>query len=353
MAYIAKIKSQSGQPRFRAFIRRKGHRTVTKVFRLKSHAERWARKTEAAIEEGLNFPTAEARRRTTLELIERYIEKVVPERPQRDQPRLTKQLQWWSQRIGAVFLADLRPADIAKHRDALIEGRDPDRKQVAPATANRYLAVLSHACTLAVKEWGWLEDNPALKVRRMKEPAGRVRYLSDEERSRLLDACKQSHDPRLYPLVLMAVCTGARQGELLALGWSDIDFDRGYAVIQSSKNGERRSLSIVEPLLGILKEMVEARRTDSDLIFAGRAGTVHFPKKPWQKALEVAQVEDFTFHDLRHSAASYLAMSGATLAEIAAVLGHRTLAMVKRYSHLSEQHTAEVVARMNRRILGI
>ena len=98
--------------------------------------------------------------------------------------------------------------------------------------------------------------------------------------------------------------------------------------------------------------MARLRRIDTDLIFAGSKGTVHFPKKPWLKALDEAGIEDFTFHDLRHSAASYLAMSGATLTEIAAVLGHKTLAMVKRYSHLSDQHTAQVVARMNRRILG-
>ena len=107
------------------------------------------------------------------------------------------------------------------------------------------------------------------------------------------------------------------------------------------------------PLLKVLKEMAKVRRIKTDLIFAGAAGTVHFPKRSWLKAPAAAEVEDFTFHDLRHTAASYLAMSGAALTEIASVLGHRTLAMVKRYSHLSEQHTAEVVARMNRRMLGV
>lgn len=85
----------------------------------------------------------------------------------------------------------------------------------------------------------------------------------------------------------------------------------------------------------------------SDLVFAGEGGLAHFPRKPWRAVVQQAKLKDFRFHDLRHSAASYLAMNVATLAEIAEILGHKTLAMVKRYSHLSEQHTSAVVARMN------
>ena len=88
------------------------------------------------------------------------------------------------------------------------------------------------------------------------------------------------------------------------------------------------------------------RRVDTGLVFPSEAGLPKFPQRQWEEALRAAQIEDFRFHDLRHSAASYLAMSGATLAEIAEVLGHKTLAMVKRYSHLTEQHTSMVVARM-------
>ena len=353
MAHVAKVKTPSGEPRYRVFIRRKGHRTVTKQFRRKTDADRWARRAEAAIEEGIHFPGAAARRRTVQELIERYIEKVVPERAKRDQPRIARQLQWWQRQLGPLLLADLKPAMIAEQRDRLIRGTSRGRRGVQPATANRYLAALSHACTLAVKEWGWLEDNPVLKVRRLREPAGRVRFLSEKERKRLLDACRASRDPRLYPLVLMAISTGARQGELLALRWSDVDLERAYAVIHTSKNRERRSLPLAGPLLELLKAMASERLAATDFVFVGASGTVQFPKKPWMKALAEAEIEDFTFHDLRHTAASYLAMSGATLTEIAAVLGHKTLAMVKRYSHLSERHTAAVVERMNRQMLDV
>lgn len=352
MASIVTVANPSGETRYRAFIRRKGARPVTKQFRRKTDAVRWARRTETELEERRYFPKSEAEKRTVGKLIERYIEKVLPSRPQRDQARVAKQLRWWAQRLGPYLLCDLKPALIARERERLVESRERGGRGVSPATANRYLAAFSHACTIGLKEWGWLSDNPALKLRRLKEPPGRVRFLSDEERIRLLGACEASHDRRLYPLVLMAVSTGARQGELLGLRWSDVDLDRGYAVIQTSKNQDRRSLPLSQRLRMVLGEMRKLRRIDTDRVFAGATGTVHFPKKPWQKALTDAGIEDFTFHDLRHTAASYLAMSGATLTEIAAVLGHKTLAMVKRYSHLSEQHTASVVERMNRRMFG-
>ncbi len=352
MAYIAETRTTTGQVRYRAFIRRRGHKTITKQFRRKTDADRWARRAESQIEEGRDFPTAEARRRRVAELIERYVEQVLPSRPERDRPRVNNQLRWWSKRLGTLRLTELTPAVIGEHRDRLLRGDAPGGKPVSPATANRYLAALSHACSIAVREWGWLEDHPVRKVRRMKEPRGRVRFLSEEEREALLEACRASHDKRLYPLALMAVSTGARRGELLALRWGDIDLVRGYVVVQDSKNGERRSLPLAGAAKETLGEMARLRRIDTDLVFANETGKAPFPRKPWMRALESAGIEDFLFHDLRHTAASYLAMSGATLTEIATILGHKTLAMVKRYSHLTEQHTAAVVERMNRQFVG-
>jgi len=92
--------------------------------------------------------------------------------------------------------------------------------------------------------------------------------------------------------------------------------------------------------------------SEDQLIFAGARGKPRFPWPAWREALAAAEIEDFRSHDLRHTAASYLAMSGATLAELAAILGHKTLAMVKRYTHLSGEHTSSVVERMNRQFLG-
>lgn len=176
--------------------------------------------------------------------------------------------------------------------------------------------------------------------------------MSEAERDGLLRACKASREARLYPLVVVAVSTGARQGELLGLRWRDVDLARGLAVVHETKNQERRTLPLAGVALQVLKDLARVRRLDTDLVFANRRGQAVFPRAAWEAALRRAGIEDFRFHDLRHTAASYLAMSGATLTEIAAVLGHKTLAMVKRYAHLTEQHTSSVVARMNDRFLA-
>lgn len=231
-------------------------------------------------------------------------------------------MRWWLRQLGDRKLNEITPPLIAEARDALGRDASPRAGAASEATRNRYLAVLSHAFSIAEKEWGWVDQNPCRKVRRSREARGRARFLSDPERERLLLACQKSSEPRLYPLVVLALATGARQGELLRLRWVDVDFERGQAVLHHTKNSERRALPISRLTAEVLR------------------------------ALEVAEVEGFRFHDLRHSAASYLAMSGATLAEIAEVLGHKTLAMVKRYSHLTDQHTQSVVERMNGRIFG-
>jgi integrase len=221
-----------------------------------------------------------------------------------------------------------------------------------PSTVNRYLSGLSKAFSNAVKEWHWLPAgaNPMLGVSKKKEPRGIVRYLDDDERRALLDACRKSEYKPLYLLVLFALTTGMRRGELLGLRWQDIDLERRVAVLQNTKNGDRRSVPIVPEVAQLLREHGKVRKIGNDQVFTGDGpAEVWLFDKAWYAALKEAKIKDFRFHDLRHTAASYLAMSGATTAEIAAVLGHRTLQMVKRYAHLSDQHTGALVERMTRK----
>jgi len=241
-----------------------------------------------------------------------------------------------------------------------------------PATVNRYLAALSHALNIAVNEWGWLVDTPLRKVKKPTEPRGRIRFLSDDEadssgetidgeRTRLLKACEESDNPYLYIVVVLALCTGMRRGEIMGLTWDDVDIHQGRITLYETKNGEIRVVPLVGKALALLKEHSKVRNLKTSLVFPGKPlrsddGELFYKpidlRAPWLAALKKAKIEDFHFHDLRHSAASYLAMNGASLAEIAEVLGHKSLQMVKRYSHLSEAHTAGVVARMNERIFG-
>ena len=154
-------------------------------------------------------------------------------------------------------------------------------------------------------------------------------------------------------MVLIALSTGSRKGEILNLPWSDVELTHGRITCHDTKNTERHAVPLTGRALNQMGQHAKVRWIDTPLVFPNAPGTQPLdPRRAWEKALKQAGIPDFRCHDLRHSAASYLAMSGASLAEIAEVLGHRTLAMVKRYAHLSEAHTAGVVASMNEKIFG-
>lgn len=357
MASIEKRTSKSGQVSYRVKVRMKGHPAQSATFTRRTDAKKWAADTESAIREGRHFKTSEAKRHTLAELVDRYTENILPTKPKNETKQKT-QLLWWRNEIGAFTLADVTPALIAECRDKLLSETIAGGKTRAPATVVRYMAALSVAFSCAVQEWGWMDDNPMRKVTKPKEPRGRVRFLSDDERARLLDACKESKSPYLYPAVVLAISTGARQGEILGLKWADVDLVRGRAIFHDTKNGERRSAPVAGHALEVLKELNKVRRLDSDMLFPHPKNRPQKPQKPvdirtpWLTACKKAEIHDFKFHDLRHTAASYLAMNGASLAEIAEILGHKTLVMVKRYAHLTESHTHSVVTAMNNKIFG-
>ena len=329
---------------YRVQIRRKGFPPVTAIFDRKSDADKWARDTESDMDRRRYFPQHEADRRTLAELVERQLEAVKLDRPH-DVERQQAMLGWWKEKLGAYTLATLTAEVLARHRDEL-----QTKEGLAPATVNRYLSALSGAFTNAVREWHWLPDNPLSRVSKKTEPRGVVRYLSDEERIALLDACRQSEYKPLYLMVLFSMTTGMRRGELQGLRWQDIDLERGVAILHNTKNGDRRSVPIVPEVANLLREHGKVRKLGNDQVFTSDGSAeVWLFDKAWYAALKAAKVKDFRWHDLRHTAASYLAMSGSTTAEIAAVLGHRTLQMVKRYAHLSDQHVGTVVERMTRK----
>jgi integrase len=213
---------------------------------------------------------------------------------------------------------------------------------------------LSHTFTKACKEWGWSSENPLRSVSKEKEPRGRVKFLEEQDRKSLLEACKESKNPYLYPIVILALSAGMRLGEILNLSWTNIDFTRQQIILEETKNGERRQVPLVGKALELLKELKKEHLKCTTLVFSSK-GILNKPvdiRAAWETALKRARIEDFRFHDLRHCCASYLAMNGASMVEIAGVLGHKTLQMTKRYTHLSDTHLSDVVARMNEKILG-
>jgi integrase len=353
MATIETRRSADGTIGYRAKVRLKGFPSESATFERKTDAKEWAKQTETSMRQGRHFKTAEAKKHTVGEFIDRYLREIEKKNPKRfvDVKPL---LRWWKGEIGVYLLSEVSRALIIEQRDKLLntKGRNVERR--SNSTVNRYMTALGNALTIATNEWEWIHENPMKKISKLSEPRGRVRFLDDEERERLLEACKTSASPYLHTLVVLALSTGARQGELLNLRWSDVDWRRRVLTLHDTKNKDRRLLPLVHYALQLMEEHNKVRNIASDWVFPSPSR----PMKPWDcrsawlSALRKANIQDFRFHDLRHSCASYLAMNGASLAEIAEVLGHKTLQMVKRYAHLSEAHTAKVVQSMNERIFG-
>jgi integrase len=383
MAQFRERVTSKGERKWQAVVRRDGFPDKRATFPSKRDAERWARIMEGEFAKGKHLPSLEAERHTLADLFDRFDKELAPKR----RKAVAAHLKWWRAALGGKKLSELTPATLREQLDRL--GTEPylravQRKAVTltprrkpkedapppatykrgPASVNRYKETLSKALTVAVNEYEWMPENPLAKIPDRKEPRGRVRYLTATERNSLLEAC-QASGADLHALVVTALCTGARAGELLGLTWRDVDLERKRAILNRTKNDERRALSLAGPALEALRERAKVRRIDTDLVFPAplpekpatkdakeaKPGPFDYAK-PFRDAVTAAGITDFRFHDLRHTAASYLAMNGATTGEIADVLGHKTLQMVKRYAHLSEQHVAGVVERMTDKIFG-
>lgn len=346
MAYIQKREHPNGDITYRARIRIAGMPDKSATFASRSQAKIWAQKMEAEIRQGRYFPKQEDKERSFGEFIDRYIERELPKKP-KSIAKQTSQLLWWKKHLSSYFLCHISPSMLAELRDKLLEEMTYRGKLRSTSTANRYLAALSQALTIAVKEWGWLKENPLLKINRLRENKGRERYLEKEEIIHLLEACRQSKSRYLYGIVVFALATGARRGEILNLKWEDVDFVRSVATFRDTKNGETRTVPLSHSVLECLEQERKRR-----IVFSPKVFPCAEIRTAWENAVEKANLKELRFHDLRHTAASHLAMNGASTLEIAAILGHKTLSMVKRYSHLSVSATALALNRMNEEILG-
>ena len=228
---IQRRKRADGGVSYRVQVRQSGAFPVTKTFHRLTDAKEWYAKMRTTIRDQQDFPEREARRRTVAELVDRRLEMVVRDKPHA-LGKQTQLLTWWKGQLAPFKLAQVTPAVIAQKRDELLAeniGTDKEPKRRSPATVNRYLASLAKAMAVAVREWHWLQDNPAHRVTKGTETAGRVRYLADDERERLLKACRQSQLPELELIAMLALSTGMRRGEILALRWPDADMKRRQA----------------------------------------------------------------------------------------------------------------------------
>ena len=343
--------------RFRVQIRRQGFANQSAIFSSLTEAKAWREQKLAAIRLNLTATRDSKANVTTLsEVISEYIY-------EKDVDRKNKkfsQLKWWSDKLGHLRLSKLQPADIAKalrdleRSDKILGGnvvRKADGVKRSSATINRYKAALSSVLTTAEKEWHYISSNPCRSVKTRTEKNERNRWLTENERLRLLTACQGSDWDGLYLIVLLAICTGARRSELLGLRWSHIEFEANtaYLHLSTTKNGDSRTLVIVGDALTELKNWKYKRNKVTDLVFPSPTNLLkpYDAWRPfWNIALQQSQISDFRFHDLRHTAASYLTQAGVPAITVAAILGHKTLQMTKRYSHLAVEHQRDAVMKV-------
>jgi integrase len=256
-------------------------------------------------------------------------------------PSTTGRLDWWCR-----YFRDIPVTKIDEYMvdDGLVK---LDAKGLSGSTINRYKSTLSAVFIKFIQDPQFKRaefTNPVRKesVSRFKENPAKDRFLSEPEQKKLLASCRASHWNKLYLLVLMALTTGARKGELLNLKWTDIDFTHRTASLGLTKNGKPRLLPLTNP---VIEELMRVRENSIHLIFPSTVSmTTPFDiKKSWLKALNQADIGHCRFHDLRHTAASNLVRAGRTLFEVGTLLGHSSTTMTARYSHLAIHDTQSMV----------
>jgi integrase len=219
-----------------------------------------------------------------------------------------------------------------------------DRKQVdrvANATINRALEIVWRILYLARDDWEWILRGP--KIRMLKEPKRRVRFIKDDEADRLIEALPV----HLGPVVRFALATGCRMREILQLEWSRVDFDRRVSWLDhgTTKNGDARGIPLNRDAVLALRSV---HGQHARWCFTYRGKRMEKVGSAWKRALKRAGIEDFRFHDLRHTWASWHVMNGTGLQELMELGGWKSYEMVLRYAHLAPEHLSNAAARIER-----
>ncbi|HKQ78050.1 MAG TPA: site-specific integrase, partial [Blastocatellia bacterium] len=212
--------------------------------------------------------------------------------------------------------------------------------EASPYSVRKELQVFKHLFSLAI-EWEIVPTNPASDVKAPKLPAGRILYLQPKELRTLLEACSDG----FRQIVALAVSTGMRRGEILGLRYLDVDLSNRRILLPQTKNGEGRIVYLNDMAAMVMESMQREEAKPADKIF--EEWSEDDVKYAFEKARSAIGREDFRFHDLRHTAASWMRMSGADIHTVAQLLGHKDLRMAARYQHLSPGFLAEAVGKLD------
>jgi len=308
---------------WRVKIRRASLPAQTRTFDHKTLAQQWARSVEAEIDGGIVVDRRPAERTSLADLLERYRREVTPTKRSAADENL--RLRAMALRpFARIRMAALTSSHLAAYRDERL-------KVVSGATVNREFNVLSHAIDTARREWDlYLPVNPCTLVRRPPQGRPRNRRLQGDEEQPLLAACRTARNAWRVHFVALAIETVMPRSELLALQWSNVDPEKRIAFLPITKNGELRGVPLSTHAVAILRDLPTSA---TGRVFGTL--TVEALKQSFRRAVRRAGIAGLRLHDLRHEATSRLFQKGLNVMEVASVTGHKTLQMLKRYTHLN------------------
>lgn len=330
-----------GSCQWQAIIRRKGYPQQTATFESKPEAVAWAASIESRMIRGIWRDSGDAERTTLAECLERYRHEVTPSKKGALQENSKLNVLSRSP-LADCFMLNIRSKDVADYRNNRL-------KKVASNTVRNELNLLSAIFETCRKEWGMERlHNVVSDVSRPSPGKPRDRRLNSGEEEKLLRAAKANRSPYIYPVIVLALETAMRAGELAGLQWKGIDFDRHTAHLSDTKNSEVRDVPLSSRAILTLKKM--PRRLDGKVFgYSSRPGNKSIThaftslcKQCTNLQGEPEPIENLHFHDLRHEATSRLFEKDLNPMQVAAITGHKTLQMLQRYTHLR----AEDLARM-------
>jgi integrase len=342
MASIDPRKGNDGKTRYRVRVRRQGLPALTKTFSRLTDAKAWASDIESSINKGEHVDTRKAEKRTVALLVDTVITDILPHLPRnKDRKKTARLLEWWRDHYGVYSLANFKADVINEGKRTLMHGR-------TGSTVNRYLAALGMAMKTAHKELRWISVNPMKGITRCKESTHREVAIDVTDLRKILDACKESRSRALYPIVAIAASTGARSTEIRSLTWSQVNRKQGTISLIDTKNDDRRTLYLFGEARTALEDWSKVRDLRSQYVFSNGQGSYLDVREAWKSAVAKAGFPGMRFHDLRHVAAAFLDQAGCTPAQIARVLGHRSLAMVSRYTFVREKVAKDAMEKMQK-----
>ena len=323
MASFIPRKGPGGKRVWQAHVRRRGYPAQVRTFDTKAEAEGWAAVMESEIVRRVFVSKVEAESTTLAEALARYALEVSSKK--KGGRRELYSVRWRkASKIATRAIAAVRGKDVA---DAI---RDMERSSFGPNTIRLHLALLSHLFNTARTAWGMESlTNPVdlVKGQRPKLPGGRTRRLVDDERARLLAAAK-AYGGEIAHIMILAIETAMRRGEIAAMRWEHLDRRARVLLIPETKNGTPRRVPLSTAALAVLDGL--PRRIDGR-VWGMRPDSI---SQAFERVCRASGIEGLTFHDLRHEATSRLFEKGLGAMEVAAVTGHKTLQMLKRYTHL-------------------